>query len=193
MPPPPMVPSPASRELTRWFAEEVQPHEPSLRSYLRSTFPSLSDVDDIVQEAYARLLRARAAAPIAYVKAFLFSTARNAALDLCRRRKVVAMESVGDWSGWFVYDDAPDAATAINRQQELGLLAEAVRALPDRCREVLTLRLLYALPHKEIAARLRISEHTVKAHLAKGMQRCAAFFEERGLLDPARNPREMNP
>lgn len=33
---------------TRWFFEEVQPHEPKLRAYLRHRFPTLTDVDDIV-------------------------------------------------------------------------------------------------------------------------------------------------
>src|SRR5258706_7278593 len=42
--------------LSRWFAEEVQPHESSLRSYLRAVFPLLPDIDDLVQESYARLI-----------------------------------------------------------------------------------------------------------------------------------------
>ena len=46
---------------------------------------------------------------------------------------------------------------------------------------MLTLRLMYAMPQKEIAAELRISEHTVKAQLAKGMRRCAEYFEARGV------------
>jgi RNA polymerase sigma-70 factor (ECF subfamily) len=37
------------------------------------------------------------------------------------------------------------------------------------------------MSHKEIAAELRISEHTVKAQLAKGMRRCAEYFEQRGV------------
>jgi RNA polymerase sigma-70 factor (ECF subfamily) len=69
---------------------------------------------------------------------------------------------------------------AVNKQQELELLSAAVRDLPERCRQVVTLRLLYAMSHKEIAAELRISEHTVKAQLAKGMRRCAEYFEQRG-------------
>lgn len=68
-------------EHTRWFVEEVQPHESSLRSYLRCMFPSLPDIDDLVQESYARLIRAREAGRVSYVKAFPFTTARNAALD----------------------------------------------------------------------------------------------------------------
>lgn len=39
---------------TRWFIDEVQPHEPALRAYLRGRFPSLHDVDDPVREAHAR-------------------------------------------------------------------------------------------------------------------------------------------
>ena len=167
--------------LSRWFAEEVQPHESSLRSYLRGVFPSLPDIDDLVQESYARLIRAREAGRVSYAKAFLFTTARNAALDFFRRRKVVSIDGVADLDELSVVEDRPDASEALNKQQELALLAEAVKLLPDRCRQVLTLRLLYAMPQKEIAAELRISEHTVKAQLAKGMRRCAEYLAARGL------------
>lgn len=165
----------------RWFAEEVQPHESSLRSYLRGVFPSLPDVDDLVQESYARLIRAREAGRVGYAKAFLFTTARNAALDFFRRRKVVAIDGVANLAALPVAEDRPDASEAVNKQEELALLSAAVRDLPGRCRQVLTLRLLYGMSHKEIAAELRISEHTVKAQLAKGMRRCADYFEQRGV------------
>ncbi len=171
----------AASSLSKWFAEEVQPHERSLRSYLRSLFPALPDVDDLVQESYARLIRAKDAGTISHAKAFLFTTARNAALDFFRRRKVVSIDAVANLDELSVLEDRPDASEALNRQQELGLLAEAVRGLPERCRQVLTLRLLYAMSHKEIASELHISEHTVKAQLAKGMRRCADFLAKRGL------------
>jgi RNA polymerase sigma-70 factor (ECF subfamily) len=45
----------------------------------------------------------------------------------------------------------------------------------------MTLRMLYGLSHKEIAAQLRISDHTVKAQLAKGMRRCAEYLSARGV------------
>ena len=89
----------AKTEQARWFVEEVQPHESSLRAYLRGMFPSLPDIDDLVQESYARLIRAREVSRISYVKAFLFTTARNAALDIFRRGKVVSIEYVADMSG----------------------------------------------------------------------------------------------
>lgn len=169
-------------EPSRWFAAEVQPHESSLRRYLRGVFPSLPDVDDLVQESYVRLIRARETGRgVGYAKAFLFTTARNAALDLFRRRKVVSIEGVANLAAFEIAEDRPSAADAINKQQELEMLAAAVRDLPERCRQVVTLRLLYGLSQKEIAVDLRISEHTVKAQLAKGMRRCADYFEDRGI------------
>ncbi|MSU23495.1 MAG: RNA polymerase subunit sigma-24, partial [Opitutus sp.] len=57
---------------TRWFAEEVLPHEPALRAWLRARFPVVTDADDLVQEAYARLMQAHATGPIACPRAFLF-------------------------------------------------------------------------------------------------------------------------
>jgi RNA polymerase sigma factor (sigma-70 family) len=180
--------SSSKSEQSRWFTEEIQPHESALRSYLRSKFPTLRDVDDLVQESYARLFRARQTGPISYAKAFLFTTARNAALDLFRRRRVVNIEPAGDLTDLTVLFEGPDAAEAASKQQELELLAQAVRELPERCREVLTLRLLYGLPQKEISARLGISENTVKAQLAKGMRRCVEHFEKNGL-----RPREPLP
>lgn len=174
----------------RWFSEEVQPHESSLRAYLRSVFPALPDIDDLVQESYARLIRARETNRIGYAKAFLFTTARNAALDFFRRRKVVTIEGVDDLGGLNVVEDRPDTGDAVSRQQELALLAQAVRTLPERCRHVLTLRLLYGMSQKQIAEEMHISEHTVKAQLAKGMRRCADYFEQRGITTRLGRPED---
>jgi len=168
-------------EAARWFAEEVQPHESSLRSYLRRVFPGLPDVDDLVQESYVRLIRARETGKVSYAKAFLFTTARNVALDFFRRRKIIKIDGVADLAALAVVADGPDVAEAVGKQQELALLAEAVKTLPERCCQVLTLRLMYAMSHKEIAAELGISDQTVKAQLAKGMRRCAGYLAARGL------------
>ena len=77
----------SSAEQARWFSEHVHPHEPALRAYLSKRFPLLPDHDDLVQETYARLLRVNDPDRLDHPKAFLFATARNAAIDLFRRRK----------------------------------------------------------------------------------------------------------
>jgi RNA polymerase sigma factor (sigma-70 family) len=168
---------------SRWFAEEVLPHEPALRAYLRSRFPRLSNQDDVVQEAYLRVLRAKRTGHIAYAKAFLFTTARNAALDLFRRKNAAPTEEITDLRKSHVLEERPNAAELVTHQQELDILADAIASLPERCREVITLRYAEGLSYKEIAARLGISPETVKVHMVKGIKRCAGFFQRTGLLN----------
>jgi len=182
MPPsePTRLPAPS---LSRWFTEEVQPHEPALRAYLQARFPTLGDQDDLVQETYTRLLRAQANGGVRYPKAFLFTAARNIAFDLFRRRGAKPTEAVTDLVELTVLEEMPGVGEQMDQSYELEVLADAVRALPDRCRQVIMLRYLDGLAYKEIAEQLGISAETVKVHMAKGMRRCAAFFAERGLLE----------
>jgi len=169
-------------EHARWFAEEVQPHEPALRAYLQARFSSLGDLDDIVQESYTKVLKARHAGTVRYAKAFLFTTARNAALDLYRRRRAIPTHTSVDGCELTPLEEPPGIAESEEQSYRLEVLAEAMHALPDRCREVVMLRFLDGLSYKEIAAQLGISHETVKVHMAKGMRRCSEFFTDRGLL-----------
>ncbi len=164
-----------------WFAAEVQPHEPALRAYLRRRFPSLVDPSDVVQETYARLLKVRQRTAIRCPRALLFTTARNVAVDFLRHQRVLPMQPITDSVDLPVLYDGAGGAELIDRQYELEVLADAVRSLPDRCREVMMLRHLENLSYKEIAVRLGISPETVKIHIAKGLRRCTEFFAEHGL------------
>lgn len=94
--------SPQNPEQSRWFAEEVLPHEAKLRAWLRGRFPAVTDVDDLVQDAYARLMEAHATGPIACPRALLFVTARNLALNHLRHERGVLADHYG-WDGvlWF--------------------------------------------------------------------------------------------
>ncbi len=166
----------------RWFGEEVKPHEPALRAYLQTRFSSLSDHDDLVQETYVRLLRAKAAGKVRYARALLFTTAHNIALDLFRRRRVAPMEAVTELAEVAVLEKTPEVSDMVVRREELEILAEAVRVLSERCRQVVLLRYLEGLSYKEIAVRLGVSPETVKTHLASGMRRCSDYFAARGLL-----------
>jgi RNA polymerase sigma-70 factor (ECF subfamily) len=173
---------PLDAEQTRWFVEEVQPHEAALRAYLRLRFPTLRDIDDLVQETYTRLIRARNTGQVNHPKAYLFAAARNAALDLFRREKIVSIDSLADIEQLSVLENRPDAAETACHDQELDILSEAIQALPARCREILTMRKLRGLSHRNIAQALGISEHTVNAQLAIGVLRCRQYLRARGVL-----------
>ena len=165
----------------RWFSEEVQPYEAKLRAYLQHRFPTLSDVDDIVQETYARLFRERRAGKVFEARSYLFPVARNVAFDIFRRSRTIAIGGLGEMAGLGVLEEKPDAAESASHDQELELLHEAIRLLPARCREVFTLRRLHGLSHREIAGKLGISENTVDAQLCNAIFRCRQYFVARGV------------
>jgi RNA polymerase sigma-70 factor (ECF subfamily) len=175
---------------TRWFAEQVQPHEPALRAYLSKRFPGLPDHDDLVQEAYMRMLRVENPDRLTHPKAFLFTTARNAAIDLLRRLRSQPPNPVTDPEGLVqlaLLDTPPTVMETLERRQRREALLRAMAMLPERCREVMLLRYLDGLRGKEIAARLGISLGTVKGHLLKGVRDCARYFEAQGLAETRPN------
>ncbi|HRG55123.1 MAG TPA: RNA polymerase sigma factor [Lacunisphaera sp.] len=180
-PSPPAAPAP-DPDQSRWFSDEVQPHEEALRAYLQARFAGLGEVDDIVQETYARMLRAHGAGVIRSTKSLLFTTARNAALDAFRRRRVRPAEPLAPEHADRGPADTPDARESVSHRQELDLLAEAMAALPPQCREVMLRRYRDGAPCREIAAQLQLSPETIKVHLARGLRRCTDYFAERGLL-----------
>lgn len=164
----------------RWFTEEVHPHERSLRAYLRDVFPVVRDVDDVVQESFLRTWRTRGSQPIRSGRAFLFQVARRVALDLVRRDRCAPFQPVTDLTALPVLEGAPNGAEAAGVQEKLHLVADAIEALPSRCRQVVILRKLQGVPQKEVAARLGLSEKTVEAQLSRGLVRLEEYLRRRG-------------
>jgi RNA polymerase sigma factor (sigma-70 family) len=162
-----------------WFTQEVHPLDASLKSYLRVAFPAVRDVDDVVQESYLRVWRARAGRPINSVKSFLFTVARRLALNTLRSERRSPILAPDDLNQLFVADQTPDACAAAIRHQEIELLVNAVDSLPPRCREIFIFRRLKGITQREIAACLGISEQTVQTQAARGLRRVEAYLRRR--------------
>jgi RNA polymerase sigma-70 factor (ECF subfamily) len=176
-----LIVSEPDAERSRWFVEEVHAHDSSLRAYLRGSFPTVRDVDDVVQESYVRVWKAKTAEPIRSARAFLFRVARHLALDWLRHDRVSPIDPVTDLSALPVVDNGTGVAEAASIAEETALLVTAIDALPPRCREIVILRKLRGLPQKEIAARLGLSEQTVQVQIARGVKKCEEFLRRRGV------------
>lgn len=171
----------AARNQTHWFTEEVHPYHAQLKSYLRGSFPSIRDVDDVVQESYVRVWKRQLLRPLTCARSFLYTVARNLAIDTLRREAVSPVDKIADLESLKIAASQPSPDEAACTSDELDLLLDAIEALPPRCREVVVLRKIHGLSPPEIARRMGISEGTVHLHGAKGVLRCEEFLRQRGV------------
>lgn len=172
---------PRETDHSRWFVEEMHPHESSLRSYLHGSFPAVRDVDDVVQESFLRVWRARAAQPIASARAFLFKVARHLALDVLRHERRSPIDTVGDLASLNVSEERRAVTATVSRNEKIQLLIAAIDDLPPKCRQVVILRKLKFVPQREVAAQLGISEKGVEIQLTRGLARCRDYLHKRGV------------
>jgi RNA polymerase sigma factor (sigma-70 family) len=169
---------------SRWFVEHVLPHEEALRGWLHRQFSRQIEVDDIVQDAYARLLQAHADGTVVSPRAFLFHIARNLALNHVRKKGYTHPAGRPQVELSAVLDSSAGVPEMVARAEDIRLLVEAIQSLPKRCRQIFTLRKIYGLSQKEIAAHLGVSEHTVEVQGAIGVRKCVEFFHRRGDARP---------
>jgi RNA polymerase sigma factor (sigma-70 family) len=91
------------------------------------------------------------------------------------------MHAVTETENLSVLDERADVATSVDARQEREFFADALRGLPARCRQVVTLTKIYGLTEREVAERLGVSENTVRTHVVRGMVRCTNYLRERGV------------
>lgn len=134
-----------------------------------------------------RVLHARETVFIESPKAFLFATAQNIALGLLRQRKVRGTDVLAEVETSSILDESADILRFVDHSENLKLLTEAVQSLPARCRQILTLRKIYGLSQKEVAAQLGIAEHTVEAQGTIALRKIAEFFARAERRRPSRD------
>jgi RNA polymerase sigma-70 factor (ECF subfamily) len=158
-------------EHVRWFAREILPHEADVRRWLGRRVRGLPNchVDEIVQEAYARLW---AAGPERLVnpRAYFFVTARHVVGEMLRRLRVVSIETIADIDSLNVADEDVGIERRVSGREEIERVQHMLAKLPPKCREAFELRKFAELSQKEIAARMRLSESTVEKHLVKALR-----------------------
>ena len=158
------------RERGRWLARNVLPHEPLLRAKLRGMCLYDLDMEDVIQEMYARFMTHPSLESIQYPRQYALLTARAIIIDHVRHSRVVSITSSGDLD--LLEIPSPDISSErrVEFRQEVEAVMAALNELPEACRETLILRRVEGLPQKEVAARLKISEKTVEKYMATGVR-----------------------
>lgn len=156
-----------------WLAEQVLPHEPALRRWLGERLALRAhDVDDVVQESYAKLAALDSIDHVREPRAYLFTVARSLVQQQLRRAQVVAIETMAELDGLGMQAEASRSSPEwfASSRQQLALAQRMLARLPARAREVFQMRRIEGLSQKEISARLKISQSTVEKHMIKALR-----------------------
>jgi len=161
-----------------WFADHILPLEPKVRSWLRRAGWTREEIEDLIQESYARLAAQYASnfGEISHPPSYLFRTVRNVAADQLRRKRVVSIRSMADVSRLNLLDEGPDPEEQLSAHEQLAQLQEAIDRLPRQCRAVFILRKVEGLSQAETARRMGMSENTIEKYVARGKRLCAAWL-----------------
>ena len=159
----------------QWIAAHILQHEPELRGWLRRRLGSFNnnDVDDLVQEAFARIWAADFET-IRNGRAYLYATVRHLLAEYARRSRIVPIELLGEIDSLNLISEEPGPDRRVGARQELDRLRVVVAGLPVQCRRVFELRKFEGLSHRDVAKRMGLSEKTVENHLARALARIGA-------------------
>src|ERR1700748_2552383 len=143
-------------ERARWLAQNIVPHERSIRSWLARRTHGL-DIDDVIQEMYARLAALDTVEDIRNPRQYAAQAAVSIALNMSRHARVVPMIPVGDFEelGLNSHEASPErrAERPIAAREARRELPASLQALPAPCRKAFLMRRVEGLSHKEIAGR----------------------------------------
>lgn len=159
------------------FTGLVRSHQERVFRFLLRMLGTRDEAMDLTQDTFLKAWNALPGwRPEARFSTWLLQIARNAALDLLRRRQrieFVPFDSAGsdEEAARAPPDPAPPPEEQLAGRQRIGLLERALGALPAEQREILLLRELEDMSYAEIAATLGINEGTVKSRLARARRR----------------------
>jgi RNA polymerase sigma factor (sigma-70 family) len=150
-------------------------HNRVLVAYLTTRLRSEHEAKEVAQEAYVRLLELKDPCSPSLLRAYLFKTATNLAIDRLRHRRVQHRSEEQpelfqdlNSTGGEMNDPAIELLAREQADQLLGYLQE----LPIKCQHVISLHRLEGLPQHEVAVRLGISERMVRRYVTYAMIYC---------------------
>ena len=156
------------RQISAIFTEQKS----RLRNFIRRRVPDPRDAEDILQDAFYKLVEAnRLLMPIDHVTGWLYRVARNRITDLFRKKKaeIFSQASIADEEGELLQiedllpsaDAGPEALYF--RNALLDQLELALDELPEEQREVFIAHELDGRSFKELAAETGVGVNTLLA------------------------------
>jgi RNA polymerase sigma factor (sigma-70 family) len=161
------------------LARAAEPVRHWLSGYFRRRVRDDNDVEDLVQDVFARIVARDSTEPVGHLGGYILRTAMSVLADRARRRTTrhadLHVELDSDRHG----DAEIDPERVLSGKEELHAATTALLALPERTRTIFVLRRLEGYRHADIARQLGISISAVEKHMVRAVRHLGAEMEKR--------------
>jgi RNA polymerase sigma factor (sigma-70 family) len=161
------VSHPTTEERAAVVRKLFEDHNRALVSFLAARLHSYAEARDAAQEAYVRMLQLEDTSAVGFLRAYLFRTAANIAVDRLRRRAVRQDGAPQALFEELLAHPAPERAAMA--AQELEIVKRALRELPEKCRRAFVLYMFREQSIPEIAREMGVSERMIRHHIGDAL------------------------
>ena len=145
-----------------WVRQAVARYERPLCAYVAHLTGNVERSRDVVQETFVRLCSAERGQVEGRLAQWLFTVARNLAIDWRRKEGRVAMLSETETQSYAGRPDAaPTPADAAERHDAVSAVLRELAALPPVQQEVVRLKFQHGLSYREIGEVLNLTTTNV--------------------------------
>ncbi|AHF05939.1 RNA polymerase sigma factor [Desulfitobacterium metallireducens] len=161
-----------------YFAQLVERYQKPLIYFLRGILRDEEEVLDCTQEAFLAAYRNLWKYSSKYTfRAWLYTIARNKAIDLLRKKKKESPVSLNE----NLIDPQEGPEEVWLAKEQAGQLQEVLDELSEQYRQALYLRYQQEMSYEEMSLVLNIPVSLVKTHLYRGKEKLRQILERRGL------------
>ena len=171
-----------NEEQARWVRDSLDRFEGPLLLYAGRLLRDPHGAQDVVQEAFLRLLSADRATTGDRLPGWLYAVVRNLAFDRLRRERWMERPDSPALDARPGTDDPP-ARASLGEQAAAAL--RALESLPEKQREALRLRLQHGLSYREIAEVMDATVSHVGVLIHEGLK---SLRRRLGVVAPAPAP-----
>ena len=150
-------------------------HNEALIRFLRGRVGSHNEALEVAQEAYVRLLSLDQPGAVSYLRAFLFKTAANIAID--RRRRNQNFDRVAGRGLFTELTENRTPERQLSGEQTLRHLGALIEGMPPKCRESFVMNQIQGLDAATIAHRLGITDSMVRKYIVRALLHCRAHMD----------------
>lgn len=152
-------------------------HRSQLCNVATKILGSRDRAEDVVQDAYLKVIDADAVFVVRQPLAYIFRIVRNLAIDNYRRAALESTVFAVAEEGQHVPSPSGRPETVSISRQQLDLVARALDQLPDRTRRVFELHRMGGYTQREIAQQLGVSPTLINFMIRDALAHCRQAIE----------------